>query len=56
MVSPIIYADPAYAAGVTDLAPQPAFSYYCDDPPGYYPAVQQCSTPWHESRTPADSP
>ena len=56
VVSPITYADPAYAAGVTDLAPQPAFSYYCDDPPGYYPTVPQCSTPWHESRTPADNP
>lgn len=66
VVSPITYAEPAYypddasvapyAPGVTGLAPQPAFSYYCDDPPGYYPAVPQCNTPWHESRTPAAPP
>jgi len=23
-----------------------AFWYYCQDPPGYYPAVQQCPTQW----------
>lgn len=60
VVSPITYAAPIYypaqplvpyAADVSGLTPQPTFSYYCDDPPGYYPAVPQCSTPWHESRT-----
>lgn len=57
VVSPITYAAPVYdPADETDLAPQPAYSYYCDNPPGYYPAVPQCSTPWHESMTPADSP
>ncbi|MBS0392954.1 MAG: hypothetical protein JSR23_17710 [Proteobacteria bacterium] len=64
VVSPVTYAAPVYypaqqaplepyTAGEAGLAPQPTFSYYCDDPPGYYPAVPQCSTPWHESRTPA---
>jgi hypothetical protein len=60
VVSPITYGapiyDPAYTAGVTSQAPQSTFSYYCDNPQGYYPAVPQCNTPWHESRTPAGSP
>ena len=55
VVSPITYSIPIYDPGVTGLAPQPTFSYYCDNPQGYYPEVQQCNTPWRESSTPADS-
>ncbi len=24
----------------------PGYGYYCDDPPGYYPRVAECHTPW----------
>lgn len=27
-------------------APAPATYYYCDDPAGYYPYVQNCGKPW----------
>lgn len=27
-------------------APAPATYYYCDDPAGYYPYVQNCAKPW----------
>ncbi len=33
-------------------APPPQFWYYCDDPKGYYPQVQNCPTPWHEVSAP----
>ncbi|AEB85304.1 hypothetical protein [Alicycliphilus denitrificans] len=60
VVSSITYVPPVYAPAATpgpaSLAPQPTFSYYCDDPPGYYPAVPQCRTPWHESVTPVEPP
>lgn len=39
------YPDP-YVPPVVD-APPPAQSwYYCNNPPGYYPYVPQCSVPW----------
>jgi hypothetical protein len=29
-------------------APRPQSWYYCDNPKGYYPYVQNCSGPWRE--------
>ena|ERR1700690_4332711 len=55
------YGAPAYApAGPTQYieqgaasAPPQAAWYYCADPQGYYPYVQQCRTSWqHVSPTP----
>jgi len=33
-----------------DVAPPPpaGYWYYCRDPQGYYPQVQQCPTPWQQ--------
>lgn len=28
--------------------PAPQFSYWCDDPVGYYPTVPHCNGPWRE--------
>lgn len=28
------------------VAPEPSYWYYCTQPAGYYPYVQQCSQPW----------
>ncbi|NIF86621.1 hypothetical protein F3J24_24430 [Comamonas sp. Tr-654] len=60
VVSPITYGapiyDPAYTTGLTDQVPQSTFSYYCDNPQGYYPTVPHCNTPWHESSVPVGSP
>ena len=28
------------------IAPPPPTYYYCDNPPGYYPYVPSCPTPW----------
>jgi hypothetical protein len=28
------------------LPPSQQYWYYCDDPPGYYPYVQECPTGW----------
>ena len=55
VVSPITYSVPINDSGVTGPVPQSNFSYYCDNPQGYYPEVQQCNTPWQEFRTPAES-
>ena len=33
-------------------APPPQFWYYCDDPKGYYPQVQNCPTPWRQLSAP----
>ena len=49
------YPDPFLPPGVVagpPVAPQPvappapAQYYYCDNPPGYYPYVSTCPTPW----------
>jgi len=46
------YADPAYAAPVYGESrggytqQDPGYRYYCPDPPGYYPTVQNCSREW----------
>lgn len=48
---PVVYS-PGYAPADPGYAPAPAAAaapatwYYCNNPPGYYPYVQQCSTGW----------
>jgi hypothetical protein len=41
----VVVAPPAVAAPVQ---PRPQVWYYCDDPKGYYPSVQSCTTTWRE--------
>jgi hypothetical protein len=38
---PVIQAPPVYI----EQSPA-AYWHYCQDPPGYYPSVQQCPTEW----------
>lgn len=52
---PAYYAPPAgYAPPQVSAAPQatgappPQYWYYCDDPQGYYPYVQNCGTTWKQ--------
>ena len=41
------YVGPDYYYDYYGLYPQPAYYwYYCEDPPGYYPAVQACNVEW----------
>jgi hypothetical protein len=48
---PSYYAPPQPAPQATG-APPPQFWYYCDDPKGYYPQVQNCPTPWRQVSAP----
>lgn len=59
---PVVYA-PAYAPPPVVYSPAPAQGYaqqpvqnwyYCDNPQGYYPTVQSCSTGWRQ--VPAQPP
>jgi hypothetical protein len=43
---PVVYAPPQ--PPVSYIAPPNQSYYYCDNPQGYYPSVQSCSTPWRE--------
>ena len=56
-VYPYTYTPPVYVQPSQQLSIQPPSSppvwYYCDDPQGYYPYVQQCPGGW---RTVAPSP
>jgi len=46
---PVVYApQPAPEPAPSYIAPPQQFSYYCDNPQGYYPSVPSCSTPWRE--------
>jgi hypothetical protein len=36
------------AAPVQAAPAAPASYYYCDNPGGYYPYVQNCSQPWRQ--------
>jgi len=50
-------AAPASTPSAPPPAPAPAaeqYWYYCTNPPGYYPTVAQCETPWQ--RVPANVP
>lgn len=45
----VAVAPPPAAPGAPPAAaapPAPSLYYYCDNPPGYYPYVTQCPTPW----------
>jgi len=46
--APVYAAPPAPAP----LAPPPQKYYYCDNPPGYYPTVPSCPTPFREVPAP----
>jgi hypothetical protein len=42
-----LYVGPDYYYDYYSYYPAPAYYwYYCEDPPGYYPAVQDCNVPW----------
>jgi hypothetical protein len=46
---PVVYAAPPAPPPPTTYIQQPQqYSYYCDNPRGYYPDVPSCSTPWRE--------
>jgi len=53
---PVVVAPPAavYVAPSSPgvIPPPPSYWYYCDNPPGYYPDVQQCPGGWRPSRRP----
>lgn len=41
------YYDPAlYPVGSVYIAPDGNYSYYCNDPAGYYPEVPSCPSGW----------
>lgn len=42
--APVYYIQQDNAA----TAPPGGYWYYCRDPQGYYPQVQQCPTPWQQ--------
>lgn len=42
-----LYVGPDYYYDYYDEYGAPSYYwYYCEDPPGYYPYVQQCNVPW----------
>jgi hypothetical protein len=45
---PPVSEEPGYLppVGGNSAPPQDQYWYYCDDPAGYYPYVNQCSTDW----------
>lgn len=49
---PVVYAPPVYVAPPpvepTNVAPQAQTWYYCDNPQGYYPYVNACSSGWRQ--------
>jgi hypothetical protein len=40
-----------FSVSLYEVQPATRFWYYCTNPPGYYPSVQTCPTPWQ--RVPA---
>jgi len=43
------YVGPDYYYNYDDYYPAPDhYWYYCEDPPGYYPDVQDCNVPWQQ--------
>jgi hypothetical protein len=46
-VAPAYYIQQDNAAANTSPPPG-GYWYYCRDPQGYYPQVQQCPTPWQQ--------
>jgi len=50
------YYDPGfYSSGTMYVAPGSDYSYYCNDPAGYYPEVSTCPTGWLRV-VPGDAP
>ena len=48
-VQPMVQVMPApMPAPTAPLPPPPKFLYYCDNPPGYYPAVANCNTDFRQ--------
>jgi hypothetical protein len=45
VVSDVIYAEPATAGAPPPGTSAPTY-YWCDNPRGYYPYVQNCGMPW----------
>lgn len=55
---PVVYAPPVYAPPPVVYTPAPAAPtymqqpgqnwYYCDNPQGYYPNVQNCASGWRQ--------
>lgn len=43
---------PPAPAPVQPLQPPPKFLYYCDNPPGFYPTVQNCNTDFKQVAAP----
>jgi len=69
IVSEVVYREPvvAFAAPVgvapavqapvqVMAAPQPQFWYWCDNPQGYSPYVQNCAVPWRQVPAQAAAP
>jgi hypothetical protein len=58
VVSEVAYVEPgapvavAPVAAPLNVAPPPRIYYYCDNPPGYYPAVSNCSTQFRQVAAP----
>ncbi len=42
---PRVYVEPPPSVYIPSPPPQPVW-YYCDNPPGYFPYVQQCPGGW----------
>jgi hypothetical protein len=58
VVSEVAYVEPgapvvvAPVAAPLNVAPPPRIYYYCDNPPGYYPAVSNCNTQFRQVAAP----
>jgi len=48
VVAPPVYVQPPPQVFVQPPPPPQAYWYYCDNPQGYYPYVQQCPGGWRQ--------
>jgi hypothetical protein len=48
VVAPPVYVQPPPQVSVQPPPPPQAYWYYCDNPQGYYPYVQQCPGGWRQ--------
>jgi hypothetical protein len=46
------YDEPVYPYPAYPYAGSPNLWYYCEDPAGYYPYIQQCTGPWQPVQAP----
>jgi hypothetical protein len=54
--APTVYVEAAPAAGAMSAVPAPkVLWYYCNEPAGYYPYVQECNSPWVKVNPPPRS-